>query len=70
MLAIHGRILAQWPIWQTWQQLAQFPEEESETQIANIEKEVPLLLRDPITLLIQLLLFLPINLDQSKIFYF
>lgn len=66
MLAIHGRVLATWPVWQTWQQLAQLPEEETETQVANIEREVPLLLRDPITLLIQFLLFLPVNLDQSK----
>ncbi|KAK6617898.1 hypothetical protein RUM43_014127 [Polyplax serrata] len=65
VLAIHGRILAQWPIWLTWQQLTQLPLEETGTQLANIEKEVPLLLRDPIALLIQFLLFLPINLDQS-----
>lgn len=66
VLAIHGRILAQWPVWKTWQQLAQLSLDETETQVANIEKEVPLLLHDPIALLIQFLLFLPLNLDQSK----
>ncbi|KAL0268005.1 UNVERIFIED_CONTAM: hypothetical protein PYX00_010107 [Menopon gallinae] len=65
VLAIHGRIINQWPIWQTWQQLSELPLEEAETQIANIQKEVPLLLRDPVALLIQFLLFLPLNLDQS-----
>ena len=65
VLAVHGRILAQWPVWLTWQHLTQIPVESSETQLANVEKEVPLLLRDPIALLIQFLLFLPINLDQS-----
>ena len=67
VLAMHARVLTNWPVSHIWQQLAGLPSDPS-APLALIphEKEVPLLLRDPTALLIQFILLLPLHLDQSK----
>lgn len=68
MLAVHARVarsLAMWPAWMTFQQLCGIPVK-ANTSIAHIEREVPLLLRDPIAVLLQFILLLPLHLDISK----
>lgn len=55
-----------WPAWMTFQQLCGLPAKVPVTALAPIEREVPLLLRDPIALLLQFVLLLPLHLDQSK----
>lgn len=66
VLAIHARCLAVWPMWRMWQQLAGVEMEAETTAIAALEKEVPLLLRDPTAILLQLVLLLPLHIDESK----
>lgn len=67
MLAVHARVLAMWPAWMTFQQLCGLPAMAlGTTALVPIEREVPLLLRDPIALLLQFVLLLPLHLDQSK----
>lgn len=69
VLAVHARVarvLAMWPAWMTFQQLCGIPAKAPVTSLAHIEREVPLLLRDPIALLLQFILLLPLHLDQSK----
>lgn len=68
VLAVHARVarsLAMWPAWMTFQQLCGIPAKVN-TSIAHIEREVPLLLRDPIALLLQFILLLPLHLDISE----
>lgn len=66
VLATHARPLDNISAWITWQQLTgaifigQTPSEEDKHKI------MPLLLRDPLALLIQFVLILPLNMDQSK----
>ena len=67
VLAMHARLLAHWPKDQVWQQLAtgftgQMDALAMSHQIAN---EVPLLLQDPIALLMQFVLLLPLHIDQA-----
>nr|XP_018904322.1 PREDICTED: E3 ubiquitin-protein ligase UBR3 isoform X2 [Bemisia tabaci] len=64
VLAMHAGLLAHWPVWRTWQQLAGI-QNDSVTAIAPMEREVPLMLRDPTALLTQLILLLPLHLDQA-----
>lgn len=64
VLAMHGRLLAHWPAWHTWQQVA--GDRPETNAIARLPNEVPLLLRDPTALLTQFILLLPLHLDQSK----
>lgn len=66
VLATHARPLDNISAWITWQQLTgaifvehTLPEEEK-------HKIMPLLLRDPLALLIQFVLILPLNMDQSE----
>lgn len=67
VLAVHARVLALWPAWMTFQQLCGLPAQPPNTQaLAPIEREVPLLMRDPIALLLQFVLLLPLHLDQCK----
>lgn len=69
VLAVHARVarvLAMWPAWMTFQQLCGLPAKVPVTALAPIEREVPLLLRDPIALLLQFVLLLPLHLDQSE----
>jgi E3 ubiquitin-protein ligase UBR3 len=66
VLAMHGRLLAHWPAWHTWQQVAGVRSESRAIALTPYEKEVPLLLRDPTALLTQFILLLPLHLDQSK----
>jgi len=67
VLAMHGRLLAHWPAWHTWQQVAGIRSEpRAPLALTPYEKEVPLLLRDPVALLTQFILLLPLHLDQSK----
>lgn len=66
VLAIHARCLAVWPICRMWQQLVGIEAETESTAVASIEKEVPLLLRDPTAILLQLVLLLPLHIDESK----
>ncbi|KAI4457238.1 ubiquitin ligase e3 alpha-related [Holotrichia oblita] len=63
VLAVHARALALWPAWMNLQQLCGLPATPSNA-LASIEKEVPLLLRDPIALLLQFVLLLPLHVDQ------
>ncbi|XP_020708415.2 E3 ubiquitin-protein ligase Ubr3 [Athalia rosae] len=66
VLAMHARVLTNWPVWQTWQQLSGLPAEPAAPlALTPVEKEVPLLLRDPTALLIQFILLLPLHLDQT-----
>lgn len=65
VLAMHARVLTIWPVHHTWQQLVGIPIEiGTPLAVAPREKEVPLLLTDPTALLIQLILLLPLHLDQ------
>lgn len=70
VLAAHARVarvLGKWPTWITFKQLCGLLSTKVPiTTIAPIEREVPLLLRDPIALLLQYILLLPLHLDQSK----
>ncbi|XP_063233328.1 E3 ubiquitin-protein ligase Ubr3 [Bacillus rossius redtenbacheri] len=66
VLAMHSRTLAQWPVWRTWQDVAGVLEPGGPPYaLAPVEKEVPVLLRDPSALLVQFLLVLPLHLDQT-----
>ncbi|KAG5894127.1 hypothetical protein JTB14_004065 [Gonioctena quinquepunctata] len=68
VLAVHARVaraLAMWPAWMTFQQLCGLPAKVPVTTLAPIEREVPLLLRDPSALLLQFVLLLPLHLDQT-----
>lgn len=67
VLAVHARVLALWPDRMTFQQLCGMPAAPPNANaLAPIEREVPLLLRDPTALLLQFVLLLPLHLDQSK----
>lgn len=67
VLAVHGRMLRNWPVWHTLQQVAGIQSQpRAPLALKPYEKEVPLLLRDPTALLIQFILLLPLHLDQSK----
>lgn len=67
VLAVHARLLAQWPFWSTWQQLSTIQESPtSPMALKTFENGVPLLYRDPTALLIQFTLLLPLHIDQSK----
>lgn len=70
VLSVHARVarvLARWPAWMTFQQLCGLPPKPpSDTALAPIENEVPLLLKDPVALLLQFILLLPLHLDQSR----
>ncbi|KAK4316848.1 hypothetical protein Pmani_012025 [Petrolisthes manimaculis] len=50
---------------QTWASITQRPVTGSEGAVTPREREVPLLLRDPVTLLLQLVLLLPSRIDQG-----
>lgn len=68
VLAVHARVarfLAKWPVWMTFQQLCGIRPKTPVTALAPIEREVPMLLRDPIALLLQFILLLPLHLDQT-----
>ncbi|CAH2006803.1 unnamed protein product [Acanthoscelides obtectus] len=68
VLAVHTRIaraLTMWPSWMTFQQLCGLPAKVPITSLAPIEREVPLLLCDPIALLLEFILLLPLHLDQT-----
>ncbi|XP_044728240.1 E3 ubiquitin-protein ligase Ubr3 [Chrysoperla carnea] len=67
VLAVHARVLAQWPTWQIWTQITgvQGSPTTSPMALTTIEREVPLLLKDPSALLIQFILLLPLHLDQA-----
>lgn len=65
VLAIHARCLALWPMSRLWQQLAGVEIEAETTAIVALEKEVPLLLRDPTAILLQLVLLLPLHIDET-----
>ncbi|KAL1137748.1 hypothetical protein AAG570_009444 [Ranatra chinensis] len=66
VLAVHARLLAHWPAWETWQQLACLePDVALPPALVPIQNQVPLLLRDPTALLTQFILLLPLHLDQT-----
>lgn len=50
---------------QTWASITQRPVTGSEGAVTLREREVPILLRDPVTLLLQLILLLPSRIDQG-----
>ncbi|CAH1395459.1 unnamed protein product [Nezara viridula] len=68
VLAVHARLLAQWPTWETWQQLS-YLEPESPQQTPVLVPlhvaQVPILLKDPTALLTHFILLLPLHLDQT-----
>ncbi|XP_045478273.1 E3 ubiquitin-protein ligase Ubr3 isoform X3 [Harmonia axyridis] len=67
VLAFHARVargMAKWAAWTTFEQLCGLPNQNTVNALANIEREVPLMLRDPIALLLQFVLLLPLHLDQ------
>ncbi|KAK9296366.1 hypothetical protein QLX08_009590 [Tetragonisca angustula] len=59
VLAKSARLCMFWPVQHTWQQLC------TPFALTLHEGEVPLLLRDPIALLIQFILLLPLHVDQA-----
>lgn len=67
VLAVHARLLAHWPAWETFQQLAgaRTTQWDAPPALVPIEHQVPLLLRDPLALLTQFILLLPLHLDQT-----
>ncbi|CAH0564545.1 unnamed protein product [Brassicogethes aeneus] len=68
VLAVHAKVargLAMWPSWMTFQQLCGIPSTSNTTAVAPVEREVPLLIRDPVALLLQFVLLLPLHLEQS-----
>lgn len=67
VLAMHARLLATWPAWQTWQKVTGLgPEPDcAPLALAPLERQVPLLLHDPAALLTQFILLLPLHLDQT-----
>ncbi|XP_026827990.1 E3 ubiquitin-protein ligase Ubr3 isoform X2 [Ooceraea biroi] len=73
VLAMHARILATWPVHHIWEQLCGISSVEDATSSLALgtapqeaeNKEVPLLLRDPIALFIQFILLLPLHMDQT-----
>ncbi|XP_043272202.1 E3 ubiquitin-protein ligase Ubr3 isoform X3 [Venturia canescens] len=66
VLAMHARVLTNWPVHHTWQQLTGLPSDPAAPlAVAPHERQVPLLLRDPTALLIQFILLLPLHLDQT-----
>ncbi|XP_066151735.1 E3 ubiquitin-protein ligase Ubr3 [Euwallacea fornicatus] len=68
VLAVHARVarsIARWPAWMTFQQLCGLPSKDPVTSLAPIEREVPVLLKDPVALLLQFVLLLPLHLDQT-----
>ncbi|XP_014242045.1 E3 ubiquitin-protein ligase Ubr3 isoform X2 [Cimex lectularius] len=66
VLAAHARMLANWPTWETWQQLASLePDVPLPSAVIPVQFQVPLLLRDPTALLTQFILLLPLHLDQT-----
>ena len=68
VLAVHARQLTTWAVNTNWQQLSGLPvDSPPQLALAPREGEVPLLLRDPIALLIQFVLLLPLHIDQSKL---
>lgn len=67
VLAMHARVLTNWPVHHTWQQITGIPNETAPLAITRHEGEVPFLLRDPTALLIQFIFLLPLHLDQSML---
>lgn len=66
MLAAHVRALATWPVDQIWNQLVGLPcESSAPLALTPHERKVPLLLKDPSALLVQLILLLPLHMDLS-----
>ncbi|XP_034951822.1 E3 ubiquitin-protein ligase Ubr3 [Chelonus insularis] len=66
ILAMHARVLTTWPVHQTWQQLSGLPlDPATPLAVTPHEREVPLLLRDAIALLLQFILLLPLHIDQT-----
>ncbi|XP_073970772.1 ubr3 ubiquitin ligase isoform X1 [Rhodnius prolixus] len=67
VLAVHARLLAAWPTWETWQQLSCLDSsgDPPAALVAIQPDQVPLLLKDPTSLLTQFILLLPLHLDQT-----
>ncbi|CAD6218621.1 GSCOCG00011463001-RA-CDS [Cotesia congregata] len=66
VLAMHARVLTNWPVHKTWQYISGLPSDlATPLAIAPHEREVPFLLRDPTALLIQFILLLPLHIDQT-----
>ncbi|XP_054287000.1 E3 ubiquitin-protein ligase Ubr3-like isoform X1 [Macrosteles quadrilineatus] len=68
VLAVHARMLAHWPTWETFRQLSgatEEPQQDSAPALSVAGPPVPLLLCDPCALLTQFILLLPLHLDQT-----
>ncbi|XP_076270101.1 ubr3 ubiquitin ligase isoform X2 [Rhynchophorus ferrugineus] len=68
VLAEHARVarsIGKWPSWMTFKQLCGLPSKDPIKTLAPYEWEVPVLLKDPIAQLLQLVLLLPLHLDQT-----
>ncbi len=66
VLANHARTLDHVPAWRTWLQLTGTKVADTKLSLMDQSRTVPLLLRDPLALLIQFVLILPLNMDQSE----
>lgn len=52
----------------TFQQLCGLPSKDPITSVVRVEREVPVMLKDPLALLLQFVLLLPLHLDQSTVY--
>ena len=65
VLAIHMKIMSPRPMVSEWCQVSGLWQDEDDRSLLVRENDVPLLLRDPITLLIHLVLILPVQIDRA-----
>jgi E3 ubiquitin-protein ligase UBR3 len=66
VLALNAKVFIQQPYNSLWTQLTGLPDLQMGMGLVQSgEKEVPLLLRDPIALMIQILFALPVNIDRA-----
>lgn len=67
VLALNAKVFIQKPYNTLWTQLTGIPEPDDGAcmSLIQMEKEVPLLLKDPVALMIQLLVDLPLHIDRA-----
>ena len=65
VLAIHMKIMSLKPLVSDWCQVSGLWQDEDDRTLLVRENNVPLLLRDPVTLLLHLTLILPVHLDRA-----
>ena len=65
VLAIHMKIMSLKPLVSDWCQVSGLWQDEDDRTLLVRENNVPLLLRDPVTLLLHLTLILPVHMDRA-----